>query len=94
MDSVVFPGFRSFYRIFFGWSMKTPEDGAQTNIYCALDESLKHETGLYYADCKVVTPAPKATDPELAKKLWDVSWDLVQLGDYDPFINRTKKDPS
>ena len=27
---------------------KTPEQGAQTNIYCAVDEKAGQETGLYY----------------------------------------------
>jgi hypothetical protein len=27
---------------------KTPEQGAQTTIYCSVDESLADRTGLYY----------------------------------------------
>jgi hypothetical protein len=27
---------------------KTPEEGAQTTIYCAVDETLADKTGLYY----------------------------------------------
>ena len=33
--------------------IKTPESGAQTSIFCAVDESVANESGLYYADCKV-----------------------------------------
>ena len=32
---------------------KTPESGAQTSIFCAVDESVANQSGLYYADCKV-----------------------------------------
>ena len=30
------------------WLFLTPEQGAQTSLYCALDESLAKETGQYY----------------------------------------------
>jgi hypothetical protein len=29
--------------------MKTPEEGAQTTVYCSVDETLVDKTGLYYA---------------------------------------------
>ena len=35
--------------------MKTPWEGAQTSICCAVDEALPDQTGLYYADCQVCT---------------------------------------
>jgi NAD(P)-dependent dehydrogenase (short-subunit alcohol dehydrogenase family) len=35
---------RAFAKLFF----KTPEDGAQTSIYCSVDEKLANQTGLYY----------------------------------------------
>jgi hypothetical protein len=28
--------------------LKTPEEGAQTTIYCSVDEKLADKTGLYY----------------------------------------------
>ena len=28
--------------------IKTPQQGAQTTIYCSVEESLSNETGLYY----------------------------------------------
>ena len=40
---------------------------------------------LFYSDCMEKTPATKARDPETAKKLWEVSANLVGLGDWDPF---------
>lgn len=70
--------------------MKTPEEGAQTTIYCAVDESIKDESGMYYSDCQAITPHPKAIDEEAAKKLWDITWKLLGLGDYDPFNKNSK----
>ncbi|XP_049887152.1 retinol dehydrogenase 14-like isoform X2 [Pectinophora gossypiella] len=70
--------------------MKSPELGAQTTIYCALDEKCANETGLYYSDCVVANPSQRAQDESLAKKLWELSAKLVGLGDYNPF---TAPDP-
>lgn len=63
---------------------KTPEQGAQTTIYCAIDENLANETGCYYSDCKKVTASAKARNMEDAKKLWDVSAQMVGLNNWDP----------
>ncbi|XP_021928783.1 retinol dehydrogenase 12-like [Zootermopsis nevadensis] len=63
---------------------KTPEEGAQTSIYCSVDENLADKTGLYYSDCKEKAPSAKACDPESALKLWEVSLKMVGLEDWDP----------
>ncbi|KAJ8926906.1 hypothetical protein NQ314_020758 [Rhamnusium bicolor] len=65
--------------------LKTPEQGSQTTIYCAVDEKCANETGLYYAECAVKEPSENAKNVEDAKKLWDISLKLVGLEDYDPF---------
>jgi len=62
-----------------GQIMKTPEEGAQTSLYCALAPGLEEKSGLYFADCKVREPNPLAKDPENAKKLWEISAKLVGL---------------
>ncbi|KAK9695454.1 short chain dehydrogenase [Popillia japonica] len=66
---------------------KTPLEGAQTTIYCAIDEKAGKESGLYYSECKPTRPSDKAEDMNTAKRLWDISYDLVKLHDYDPFKN-------
>ncbi|KAJ8734966.1 hypothetical protein PYW08_014216 [Mythimna loreyi] len=86
----LFPGARQIFGFVMSPFMKTPEQGAQTTIYCALDEKCADETGLYYSDCVAVATAPKGANDEYAKKLWDMSVELVKLGDYDPF---TANDP-
>ncbi|KAK7913641.1 hypothetical protein WMY93_013852 [Mugilogobius chulae] len=60
--------------------IKTPWEGAQTTIYCAVEESLANESGFYYSDCARKTPAPQAQDETAAKKLWDLSASMVGLG--------------
>ncbi|XP_054152419.1 retinol dehydrogenase 12-like [Oppia nitens] len=62
--------------------MTTIELGTQTTLYCAIDETLDNQTGLYYDDCKRVNNmiAP-AIDDNSAKKLWELATDLVNLED-------------
>lgn len=59
--------------------IKSPREGAQTSIYCAVDESLANVSGLYYSDCAPKTSAPQALDDAAAKKLWDLSASMVGL---------------
>ncbi|XP_054475472.1 retinol dehydrogenase 13-like isoform X2 [Anoplopoma fimbria] len=59
--------------------IKTPTEGAQTTIYCAVEESLQDESGLYYSDCAPKSAAPQGLDDEAAKKLWDLSASMVGL---------------
>uniref|UniRef100_A0A673BIP5 Si:ch211-107o10.3 n=1 Tax=Sphaeramia orbicularis TaxID=375764 RepID=A0A673BIP5_9TELE len=61
--------------------IKTPQEGAQTTIFCAVDESLANVSGLYYSDCAPKTPAPHAQDDAAAKKLWDLSASMVSLAE-------------
>lgn len=59
--------------------IKTPESGANTTIYCAVDESIADHNGRYYSDCKEKQTAPQAENIEDAKKLWEISEQLVNL---------------
>ncbi|KAI4871850.1 hypothetical protein NFI96_016416 [Prochilodus magdalenae] len=57
--------------------MKTPKQGAQTSIFCAITEGLENYSGCYFSDCKLKEPAPEAKDDLAAMRLWDVSAKLV-----------------
>ncbi|RDD40165.1 Retinol dehydrogenase 14 [Trichoplax sp. H2] len=59
--------------------LKTPLQGAQTSIYCAVAEELEGVSGHYYGDCMEKKLLPRAKDDEIAKKLWDISCKLVNL---------------
>jgi retinol dehydrogenase-12 len=56
--------------------MISPEEGAQTTIYCATAPELAAETGQYYDSCRRTAPSEQVT-PELAAELWRRSADLV-----------------
>lgn len=48
LDSSVFRGARTLFSVIIGTFVKNSEQGAQTNIHCAVDEEAGKETGLYY----------------------------------------------
>ncbi|KAI1291720.1 Retinol dehydrogenase 14 [Halotydeus destructor] len=54
--------------------------GAQTTIYLAVDSSLDHVSGQYFADCKQVPSSKLSNDEQLATKLWSLSEHLCDLG--------------
>lgn len=59
---------------------KTPRQGAQTTIYCAVAEELRNVSGAYLGDCKVEKlQTAAALDNEAAERLWSVSRLLVGL---------------
>lgn len=63
---------------------RSPEKGAKTPIYLVSSPAVQTITGQYFVDCKVTQPAPQATDSAVARKLWDVSAEMVHLADAVP----------
>ena len=59
--------------------MKDPFHGAQTTLYCTLEDSIEKQSGLYYSDCNVKTPAKQGQDMEAARKLRELSFKMVGL---------------
>lgn len=57
--------------------LMSPEDGALTTLFLATDPSVATTSGLYFAKCKPKTPSREARDASVAKRLWDVSEELV-----------------
>lgn len=68
---LLFPFAKLFYR--------DAENGAQTSIYCAVQEGIEQFSGQYFADCHVQEVAAHARDDAVAKKLWEVSERLAGL---------------
>ena len=60
--------------------MLSEEDGAKTQLYCAMDPSLGSTSGKYYDKSKEKTPSPLALDDALAEKFvtqcrtWVAPW--------------------
>ena len=61
----------------FGWLyrfvVKTPFNGAQTTIYCAVDKGLENDTGKYYSHCEEKQSHPSARIQTEQEKLWHLS---------------------
>ncbi len=70
--------FRCFKPLIY-FMIKTPWHGAQTTLYCALDDKIEKESGFYYSDCARKTPTRYGQDMDAAKKLWEISEELVGL---------------
>lgn len=67
-----------------GWLMsyvlRTPEKGAATGVWLATAPELADVTGRYFADEREKQPAKFAQDDAAAKRLWEVSEELVARG--------------
>ncbi len=59
---------------------KTPTQGAQTSIYCAVSEEMEGVSGQYLADCRVQRlKTAVARDDQAAERLWELSAQMVGL---------------
>ncbi|XP_071040172.1 retinol dehydrogenase 14-like [Parasteatoda tepidariorum] len=58
--------------------VRTPYQGCQTILHCAISEDVEGESGCYYSNCKKEPYAKNALDDKVAKKLWDISEEYCQ----------------
>jgi len=56
-----------------------PTEGARTSVYLAASSEVQGVTGKYFVNCKAVPSSARSQDPALARRLWDVSAQLVGL---------------
>lgn len=63
----------SIFRFFGFFLFKSLKQGAQTSIYCAVEENIENKSGLYFKDCAVKELDSYAKDAGMAKKLWEYS---------------------
>uniref|UniRef100_A0A3Q3MS71 Si:dkey-23o4.6 n=1 Tax=Mastacembelus armatus TaxID=205130 RepID=A0A3Q3MS71_9TELE len=61
--------------------LKTPSQGCQTSVYCAVTPGLDSQSGRYFSDCAEKEPAAEGQDDVVARKLWEESARLVGLKD-------------
>ncbi|XP_017265982.1 retinol dehydrogenase 12 [Kryptolebias marmoratus] len=59
--------------------LKTPREGAQTSVYCAVAEELHSVSGKHFSDCSPAFVAPQGRSEETARRLWDVSCQLLGI---------------
>lgn len=58
---------------------QTPEEGAKTAIFLATDESVKDITGEYFYKCRIAKSSKRSQDPDLARRLFELSEELVGI---------------
>ncbi|XP_035429830.2 retinol dehydrogenase 11 isoform X3 [Spodoptera frugiperda] len=77
-----------------GVFVKSVQCGAQTSIYCTVDESCTDESGLYYSDCAVTRPSKQCQDEYQAAELWDLTIQALKLdlNKFNPFDPNTQID--
>ena len=69
-DTNIFP---KIVKPFLRWRMFTPEQGAETVIWCASSPDVSEESGLYYRRKESRPPSEVARDDALAEELWERS---------------------
>ncbi|XP_060727602.1 retinol dehydrogenase 14a [Tachysurus vachellii] len=62
------------------WALlRSPEEGAKTSVHLACSPDVEGVRGKCFADCQEMKLLPKATDEDVAKKLWDISEVMVGI---------------
>jgi NAD(P)-dependent dehydrogenase (short-subunit alcohol dehydrogenase family) len=60
--------------------MLTPDQGARTSIYLASSPDVDGVTGRYFVRCRVEAPSLAARDAGAARRLWELSEEMVGSG--------------
>jgi NAD(P)-dependent dehydrogenase (short-subunit alcohol dehydrogenase family) len=64
---------------FIKFFMISPEKAADTLVYLAISPAVESVTGQYFVKNKAVLASAACYDPELARRVWDVTNKLVDL---------------
>ena len=70
---------------------KSIEQGAATTIYCATAPELSDVGGKYYRDCQEHRMSRSARDPDLAKRLWELTEAFVAKHGLSPAHSAEKR---
>ncbi|XP_075469634.1 retinol dehydrogenase 12 isoform X2 [Ascaphus truei] len=69
---------RNLWKVF-SFFLKTPVEGAQTSIHCAVAEELESVSGKYFSDCSPAYVSSNGRNDETARKLWDTSCKILGI---------------
>jgi retinol dehydrogenase 14 len=61
--------------------MKSPAEGAATSIHLASSPEVEGITGAYFAGSRPRSSSKRSHDPDVARRLWDVSAELVGIAE-------------
>jgi NAD(P)-dependent dehydrogenase (short-subunit alcohol dehydrogenase family) len=66
-----------------GLFMRSPEQGAATQIHLASSPELEGVSGKYFVDCKPAQSSPESCNTAIARRLWDVSAEMTGIGAWE-----------
>ncbi|CAH0722836.1 unnamed protein product, partial [Brenthis ino] len=84
-SDTMIPGGTWFFNNIIGLFIKSARCGAQTTIYCAVDEACDKESGHYYDDCHIAQPSPQCRDDETALNFFDLTVKMLKLDNFNSF---------
>ena len=58
---------------------KTPKQGAQTTLHCAVADEAEGVTGKYWSNCAIAQPNKLSLIDEDCTRLWEYSTEQVKL---------------
>lgn len=61
------------------WFLKSSKQGAETSIYCCVDERLDSVSGKYFSDCSERPILKEMLDENVQERLWEISEEFVGL---------------
>ena len=56
---------------------RSEAEGAATSVYCLTAPQVEGVTGEYFRDCAATKPSKYASDDEAARRLWELSEQLL-----------------
>ncbi len=69
--------------------MRSPEKGAETVVYLASSPEVETVTGQYFLDLKPKRSSKLSYDPDIARRLWEVSDELTA----EPCLTQERSSP-
>jgi len=78
-----YPKVQAVLRIIYPYGLnlfvKMPKDGAQTSIYCSVQEGIENLSGEYFADCAREKSHKWSYDVDKQQELWKVSEEMTKI---------------
>ncbi|MGA7540020.1 MAG: SDR family NAD(P)-dependent oxidoreductase [Steroidobacteraceae bacterium] len=59
---------------------RSPQEGAKTIVYLASSPEVEGQSGGYYSDCAPAVPSAQAQSDENARRLWELSARIAEIG--------------
>ncbi|XP_013420758.1 retinol dehydrogenase 11 [Lingula anatina] len=75
------PVMSEIFRVIGVFYFRSPEEGAQTAVHCAVADDVIGLSGHHFAECAIMEDCAQAKDAGIAKKLWEQSEQICGLNE-------------